>query len=60
MRFLAHCMVKVVDEQDKAWVIDQLMAIEAPEAVEMVEKAMRGFLHTEPKRGPSLHVVTAD
>jgi len=60
MRFLAHCMVKVVDEQDKAWVIDQMMAAEAPEAVEMVEKAMRGFLQTEPKRRPSRNVITAD
>ncbi len=60
MRFLAYCMVQVVDEQDKAWVIDQMMTIEAPEAVEMVEKAMRGFFQTEHKRHPSPKVLTAD
>lgn len=44
LRYLAHCMRDIVDEKDKNWVIDQMMEIEAPEAVEMVEKAMRGLL----------------
>lgn len=46
LRYLAHCMRDVVDEKDKNWVIDQMMEIEAPEAVAMVEKAMRGLLET--------------
>ncbi len=57
MRYLAHCMTDVVDERDKNWVIDQMMATEAPQAVEMVEKAMQGLLESdsgqrsaEPKR----------
>jgi hypothetical protein len=67
MRYLAHCMVDVVDERDKNWVIDQMMAVEAPQAVEMVEKAMRGLLGSssgqnpaEPKRRPARNVVAAD
>jgi hypothetical protein len=60
MRYLAHCMLDVVDERDKNWVIDQMMAIEAPQAVEMVEKAMRGLLETEPKRRPARNVMAAD
>ena len=60
MRYLAHCMVEVVDERDKNWVIDQMMAIEAPQAVEMVDKAMLGLLETEPKRRPARHVTSAD
>lgn len=60
MRYLAHCMLDVVDEQDKSWVIDQMMAVEAPQAVEMVEKAMRGLLETEPKRRSARNVIAAD
>lgn len=48
LRYLAHCMRDVVDEKDKNWVIDQMMEIEAPEAVAMVEKAMQGLLEAEP------------
>jgi hypothetical protein len=43
----AHCMKQVMDEKDVAWVIDQMVSIEAPEAVEMVEKTMRGLYETE-------------
>jgi hypothetical protein len=60
MRYLAHCMLDVVDERDKNWVTDQMMATEAPEAVDMVEKAMKGLLGSvsdqnsgEPKRRPA-------
>ena len=44
LRYLAHCMLDIVDERDKKWVIDQMMEIEAPEAVAMVEKAMQDLL----------------
>ncbi len=67
MRYLAHCMLDVVGEQDKNWVIDQMMAVEAPQAVEMVEKAMRGLLGSaseqnpaEPKQRSARNVVAAD
>ena len=48
LRYLAHCMLDIVDERDKSWVIDQMMAIEAPEAAAMVEKAMQGLLEVDP------------
>ena len=48
IRYLAYCILDVVDEKDKSWVIDQIMAIEAPEAVAMVEKAMQGLLEVAP------------
>ena len=48
LRYLAHCMLDIVDERDKSWVIDQMMAIEAPEAVAMVEKAMQSLLEADP------------
>ena len=47
-RYLAYCMREVMDEKDITWVIDQMMSIEAPEAVTMVEKTMRDLFETEP------------
>ena len=40
---LGQCMRDVVDEKDKTWVVDQIMAIEVPESVAMLEKAMKGL-----------------
>jgi len=40
---LGQCMRNVVDEKDKTWVVDQIMAIEVPESVGMLEKAMKGL-----------------
>ena len=42
--YLGQCMREVVDEKDKTWVVDQIMAIEVPEAVAMLEKAMKGLV----------------
>jgi hypothetical protein len=42
--YLGQCMRDVVDEKDKTWVVDQIMAIEVPEAVAMLEKAMKGLV----------------
>jgi hypothetical protein len=49
-RYLAYCMDDVMDEKDSGWIIDQMMSIEAPEAVKMVEKTLRGLLETEPRQ----------
>lgn len=46
-RYLAYCMDEVMDEKDSGWIIDQIMSIEAPEAVKMVEKTFRGLLESE-------------
>jgi len=48
-RYLAFCMREVMDEKDVEWVIDQMMSIEAPEAVEMVEKTMSNLYEAEPR-----------
>ena len=40
---LGQCMRDVVDEKDKTWVVDQIMAIEVPESVAILEKAMTGL-----------------
>ena len=49
-RYLAFCMREVMDERDVEWVIDQMMSIEAPEAVEMVERTLKNLLDTEPRQ----------
>jgi hypothetical protein len=48
-RYLAYCMDEVMDEKDSGWIIDQMISIEAPEAVEMVEKTFRGLLESKPR-----------
>lgn len=49
-RYLGYCMDQVVDERDSRWIIDQMMSIQAPEAVEMVDKTLRNLLDTEPRQ----------
>jgi len=51
IRYLAFCMREVMDEKDVEWVIDQIMSIEAPNAVDMVEKTMKDLFTEEP--GPT-------
>lgn len=47
--YLGQCMRDVMDEKDKTWVVDQIMAIEVPEAVAMLEKAMIGLFDEKSK-----------
>ncbi len=49
-RYLGCCLRDVVDEKDTTWIIDQMMSIEAPEAVTMMEKTMRDLFDTEPRQ----------
>jgi hypothetical protein len=59
-RYLAFCMREVMDEKDVEWVIDQMMSIEAPEAVDMVEKTMRNLYEAEPKPTRTRKVTSGD
>jgi len=45
-RYLGYCMNQVMSEKDSGWIIDQMISIEAPGAVEMVEKTMHNLLTT--------------
>jgi hypothetical protein len=47
---LGQCMRDVVDEKDKTWVVDQIMAIEVPESITLLEKAMKGLFDDVPKQ----------
>ena len=59
-RYLAFCMREVMDEKDVEWVVDQMMSIEAPEAVEMVEKTMKNLFETEPRQPRTRKRVSGD
>lgn len=50
VRQIGQFMQETVGEHDKRWVIDQIMASEAPEAIDTLEKAMSGLLELEPKQ----------
>ncbi len=49
VRFLGSRVTALMIQKDKAWALDQIMAIEAPEAVAMLRSAMEGVLSTEPR-----------
>ena len=59
-RYLGFCIREVMDEKDANWVIDQMMSITAPEAVEMVEKTMHDLFDAEPKQSRSRNSVSGD
>ncbi|MDH4215660.1 MAG: hypothetical protein OEV23_02025 [Gallionella sp.] len=59
-RYLGFSMREVMDEKDSHWVIDQMMSVAAPEAVEMVEKTLRELFDTEPAQPRSRKTVSGD
>jgi hypothetical protein len=48
LRYLGSRLEPVLPPKDRRWVLDQVMASEAPAAVEVVQGAMRNLLSTEP------------
>ncbi len=49
-RYLAFCIGEIMNDADSSWIIDQMISFEAPEAVKMVEKTLRGLYEEEPKQ----------
>ena len=49
VRYLGHRIEALLPQKDQRWVIDQIMAIEIPEALEMLQRGMQGVLSTEPR-----------
>ncbi|MDD5240404.1 MAG: hypothetical protein PHG47_01645 [Sulfuricella sp.] len=47
LRYLGNCIRDIMDKRDQSWIIDQIMEIESPAAVETIQKTMRGLLETE-------------
>ena len=59
-RYLGYCIDQVMDKKDNGWIIDQLMSIEAPEAVDMIEKTFRNLLESEPRQPRRNAAVSGD
>lgn len=55
VRYLGHRVEALMPEKDRRWVIDQMMATEVPEAVQILRRAMHNVLSTEARapRGAS-------
>jgi hypothetical protein len=49
LRYLGNCIRDVMDKRDQPWIIDQIMDIESPEAVETIKKTVRGLLEIDEK-----------
>lgn len=49
VRYLGYRIEALMPKKDQNWVIDQIMAIEVPEALEMILRGMDGVLSTEPR-----------
>ena len=50
LRYLGSRLEPTLPAKDRHWVLDQVMAIEAPEAVEIVRSAILDLLSTEPRK----------
>lgn len=57
-RYLAFCLSGIMNERDSGWIIDQIMAIQAPAAVEMVDKTMRNLMDEAPRQ-PRRRAITS-
>ena len=49
VRYLGSRVTALMVAKDRNWALDQIMAIEAPEAVATLRSAMQGVLSTEPR-----------
>ena len=58
VRYLGHRVEQLLPEKDRRWVIDQLMAAEVPQAVQLLNRGLSGLIDTERqtigRRGPAL------
>ena len=49
LRYLGNRLLEIMREKDHSWVVSQVMEIEAPEAVTMVQKSMADLFETGPR-----------
>lgn len=59
-RYLAFCMGQIMDEKDSGWIIDQIMGIEAPGAVDMLEKNFFNLLDSKPRAPRASRTLASD
>ena len=49
-RCVGHCVAGTMADHDRTWAVSQVIDIEAPEAVETLQRAMSGLLDPSPRR----------
>jgi len=49
VRYLGHRIEALMPQKDQRWVVDQIMASEVPDALEMIRRGLQGVLSTEPR-----------
>ena len=50
LRCLGHLVAETVEPRERTWAVSQVIEVEAPEAVEMLQRAMSGLLDPSPRR----------
>jgi hypothetical protein len=50
VRYLGHRLEPTLPDKDRRWVLDQVMAIEAPQAIAQVHKALHNLYDPTPRR----------
>jgi hypothetical protein len=60
LRYLAGLLANVVGPRDTVWVHDQVMEIEAPQAVELIERGIKGLLDDSPRRASRSERVSGE
>ena len=46
MRYCSHMLLDVMAEHDRAWIVDQIMSVEAPEAVDRLRQVIDNLVKT--------------
>lgn len=49
VRYLGHRIEALMPQKDRLWVVDQIMAVEVPQAVQILQRSMQDVLSTEPR-----------
>ena len=60
VRYLGTRLEPTLPEKDRRWVLDQVMAVETPEALGIVQRSMRGLLDPAPPRRPRRAALSGD
>jgi hypothetical protein len=60
VRYLGHRIESLMPQKDQRWVVDQIMASEVPDAIETLQRGMRGVLSTEPRPPRAVRGGTGD
>jgi hypothetical protein len=59
MRYLGHRIETLMPPKDRAWAVDQVMSVEAPEAVQMLQRSFADALSSE-RRAPRRAGLSGD